>query len=392
MFEKIYYAIESLGLKQTGVFELLFALALMLSGYSLGPIPMSVLCWMGLIGYTFLMPGGGKLLINWPVLILIIYITLHKLIIVFIDDNSNINGIIEQLIFFVAVLIITPRIEMRRLRGALNMVAIFTILGLLYQWGIITAGGKVHPIELPLLTMDQVRLEGESTRPSSFFMEPASYVAFMLCPLNLALIEHKYIWSIIMVLSIFLTTSSTGIFASFIMIGIFLFSEKSNLKVKLAFGAIGAVLLFSLFYFSAFSSGIEKIENTDAKTNTRLSQGPKIMRNVDASSFIWGVPYCDPYSYNESNPVSDLVVYTKAVFLPTFWNLLLLYGIIGVVLYLNVYLYFIRKSRITRPFVGFLFAVLFSSAYMMGGIWVFSTIFLLTLVNQCDSLIAKTED
>lgn len=388
MFKKIYDAIYSLGLTQIGMFEFLFAMALMLGGYSLGSIPMGVSFWAGMMGYTFIKPGENKLLINWPILLLIAYITLRKLFIVFIDNNSNIFGILEQLIFFLSILIIYPNINSLKLKGALNLVALIAILGLLYQWSIIAAGGKVHPIELPFLTMDQGRLEGESIRPSSFFMEPAAYVAFMLCPLNLALIEHKYVWSIIIVLSIFLTTSSTGILASFIMIGIFLFSEKGNLKVKLGFSAIGAILVFSLFYFSAFSSGIEKIEKTDTSDNTRLTQGPKIMSSVDASSYIFGVPYYDAYNYYESNHVSGIVVYGgKSIFLPTFWNLLLLHGIVGVLLYVNIYWFLFKKSRFTRPLLGYLIAVLFSSGYMMGGTWVFTTIILFTLANQDKNLI-----
>ena len=113
------------------------------------------------------------------------------------------------------------------------------MVGLLYQWGLIAAGGEVRPIQLPFLDMGESRLETFSVRPSSFFMEPAAYVAFMYLPLAFSLIERKFIWTAAIILSEFLTTSTTGLLTSFIVLIVYVFTQKVNFKIRFFTVAMG---------------------------------------------------------------------------------------------------------------------------------------------------------
>lgn len=379
MFKKIS---RYLDLKQVGFLEMIFALTPLLCGFHLGPLPLYLVTWV-LIMLIILLQGKFHRFGTYkPLLLFIVYWLIHTFVIMVIDD-VNTNGFIGQIIYFVAIFAIYPALDLKKLKGSLNWVAIISIAGLLYQWQDILRGGMVHPLEIPGLSMSESRLLSESLRPSSFFMEPAAYVSFMICPLFFALADKKYIWVVILILSMFLTTSTTGLILSFVILGVSALSER---KVKI--GAwivtilIGGGLYIAVTNMSAFEAGIEKFENTDVTTNVRLSQGVYVVGTMNPSEYIFGVPYSTAYNYCKAGRAPNVVIYAESVYMSTFWELLLLFGIVGLVLYLNIYLQLLRLSRKTLTLVSALFVVLFSSSIGIGVTFVFTLIILLATVKE----------
>lgn len=375
-------------MKDVGMLEMLFALTPMLSGFSLGGFPMSVLIWIILIMVVLIKKKGGRLEKFKPLTLFIVYWLVHNLF-VSVTDNVNLNGIIQQVLMFLAFYLMCPILRINKLRGSLNWVALVSIVGLLYQWTILVAGGLVHPLGIPGLSMSEARMEILLSRPSSFFMEPAAYVAFMLCPLALSLIDRKYVWSSVMVLSIFLTTSTTGLVLSFVLLGVSLFGvEKgkklSNISLLIL---VAAGLFYALIHFEAFETGVEKIENTDAETNIRLSQGPYVVSTMQPAEYLFGAPYATAYTYCKSGRAPNVVMYGESVYTSTFWTCLLLYGIVGLILYLNIYYNILKRSKITMPLVVSLVLVMFSSEYWIGVHFIYTLTFLLVLVKS-DRLIS----
>lgn len=371
-----------LDLQHVGFLEMFFALTPILCGFHLGAMPLSLLMWVVLIGIVILQGKINQIRFYKPLLYFTIYWLAHTLVIMAID-NVNFNGFVSQIIYFIAVFSIYPVLDLEKLKGSLNWVAIISIAGLLYQWQEILRGGMVRPLGIPGLEMSATRLMYESLRPSSFFMEPASYVAFMIYPLFFALSEKKYIWVVVLILSVFLTTSTTGLVLSFIMLAVSMLGvRKAKSWTWIVTLVIGGGLYLALTNFSAFEMGVEKIENTDASTNVRLSQGIYVVSTMQPEEYVFGVPYSSSYNYCISGRVTNAVFYGESVFLSTFWEILLLYGIVGLALYLNVYLQILKQNRITLPLVVSLIAVLFSSGYALGVLYIFSMIMLLVIAKS----------
>lgn len=371
-----------LHLKEVGFLEMTFALTPMLSGFGLMGQPLSFWMWVVLIAIIILRRGQRRFSNFEPLTIFIIYWSFHELYIMLVDD-VNFFGVVEQILLFSSVYFLFPNLDLKKLRGCMNWVAILAVAGLLYQWTFILRGQGVHPLELPGLPRSEFFLEKISLRPSSFFNEPAAYVAFMICPLAISLIERKYVWAVAIILSIFLTTSTTGLVLSFVLLGASLFIQK-KIKIKTSLGLliIGGGLFFALTHFDVFEAGVEKVENTDASTNVRLSQGPYIVSTMYPSEWLFGAPYGTAYSYCKSGRAPMVEYYGESVYMPTFWMMLLLYGVIGLLLYLNIYYKLFKSSKTTWPLLACLFATMFSSGYAISGTYVFTLILLLVVARN----------
>ena len=374
--------VNYLHLKDVGGLELTFGMVPILSGYTFIGKPLSLLMWLLLIGIVLLQGKLRGLKFYVPLLLFVFYWFIHQVMISFADD-LNINGFLAQFIYFLSVFTLYPVLNLEKLKGSLNWVALLSMGGLLYQWTFILRGQAVHPIELPGFTLSNFILEKMIMRPSSFFMEPSSYAAFMICPLALSLIERKYVWAVAIILSICLTTSTTGLVLSFVLLGASLFIQKKfKIKTSLGLLIIGGGLFFALTHFDVFEAGVEKFENTDASTNVRLSQGPYIVSTMYPSEWLFGVPYSTPYNYCISGRAPDVIYYGDSVYMSTFWQMILLFGIVGLLLYLNIYLQVLKSNRMTLPLILALCAVLFSSGYFIGGDYVFTLIILLVVARN----------
>lgn len=369
--------LDYLNIRQAGGIELFFSTLLIFSAYSFNGIPLQVVLWC-LLFVLLLTKKKCKRNVFRPLVILFVYILIHDFIYLFIA-NGNVNAFIMQIVYFGCMIMAINVFDINKLKGSLNVIAIISLNGLLYQWGIIAAGGGVHPIEIPFLDMEKNRLESFSVRPSSFFMEPAAYVEFMYIPLMFSLIDKKFIWTAIIIISEFLTTSTTGLLTSFIMLIAYIFTQKVSIKIRLFTLLLGGAMLFSLTHVEAFKGSTEKLDNTDVETNVRLTQGPYVVSTMNREEIICGAPYSSAYQYCSSGRAPYVVYYGKEVYMSTTWRLILIYGFIGLYLYLLFYYKIIRENRETIPLVACLIVIMFSSGFGVGLSFVYSGIPLLLL-------------
>lgn len=380
MIKKI---ISYLELNHIGVVEVLFAATPLLSGFGLKGLPLSVLMWVILIVLSFIVPPRLSFsFVRFPAFTLfVLYWVIHTLFILLLSE-VNINSCIAQLLFFLSVFVVTPIIDFRRLKGSLNWIAIITLIGLLFQLPEVFSGGVVHPISIPGLDMPESRLENSIIRPSSFFMEPAAYVGFMVFPLFLSLLDRKFIWSSILILSIFLTGSTTGIVVVFIILIVYTMTQNVELKNKVLVIILGLALLYAFTTLGIFNVGLEKLGETNVETNVRLSQGRYIVSTMLPNELLFGAPFSDAYHYCISGRATDVYYYGESVFMPTLWSIILLYGIFGLVLYSIVHYSLFRQSRQTLPCLGYLFATWFSGGVGIGWQFAFSLIILLCITKN----------
>ena len=323
--------LDYLNIRQAGGIELYFATLLIFSAYSFNGIPLQVILWCLLLVFLLTKKNCKKNVFR-PLAILAVYILIHDFVYLFVA-NGNVNAFIMQIVYFGCMIMAINVFDINKLKGSLNVIAIISMIGLLYQWGIIAAGGGVHPIEIPFLDMEKNRLESFSVRPSSFFMEPAAYVEFMYIPLMFSLIDKKFIWTAIIIISEFLTTSTTGLLTSFIMLIAYIFTQKMSIKIRLFTLLLGGAMLFSLKHVEAFKGSTEKLDNTDVETNVRLTQGPYVVSTMNREEIICGAPYSSAYQYCSSGRAPYVMYYGKEVYMSTAWRLILIYGFIGLYLY-----------------------------------------------------------
>lgn len=376
---KIGSLLDYLYLRDVGLLEMTFALTPLLCGYNISNLPLSLLMWVFLLTVVLFQRKVNRPQMFRPLVFLVVYWGIHEVFII-LSDDVNMNGVIAQLIYFASVFALYPNININKLKGCLNWVAIISIVGLLYQWGDIASGNLVHQLEIPGLTTEIDLAEKVSLRPSSFYAEPAAYVTFMICPLYFALMDKKYIWAIGMILSIFLTTSTTGLIVSFVMLGVSFMSSGKMKPITIIMGAVViGVLYFALTNLEAFLFGLEKLENTDTESNVRLTQGRYVVSTMNPGEYVFGVPYSTAYNYCQTGRATDVVYYGKSVYMSTFWQMILLYGITGLILYLNIYFQIFRQCRRTLTLIVALCAVLFSSTYVMGVYYIFTLIILLAV-------------
>ena len=378
MFRKI---IDYLNLRQAGGIELFFALLPILSAYGFHGIPLLVFLWISLFVWLFFKSNIRQTPWFKPLMALTVFVLVHDFIYLFIA-KGNLNAYIMQIFYFGCIFMAAKVFDMEKLKGSLNLVAFISIVGLLYQWGLIAVGGEVHPIQLPFLDMGENRLETFSIRPSSFFMEPAAYVAFMYLPLAFSLQDRKFIWTIAIILSEFLTTSTTGLLTSFIMLIAYVFSQKVSFKIRFFTIAMGVAMVLALNNVEAFQTGVNKLEDTDVETNIRLAQGPYVVGTMESLEMVAGAPYHNAYDYCMEGRAPMAVFYKEEGYMSTIWMIILKYGFIGLFLYLLVYYKMLRDNRETIPLIVCLLATMFSSGYGLGINYVYTSTGLLLMYSN----------
>lgn len=379
---------DYLHLKDIGWLEMLFALYPILSAYSWGIVPLQLVMPLILILIAMKRCRGHfqKNRIYKPILIFLGFYIAHEIIWLFVMSSVQfyfINATISGIICLGSINIIFPAINKKKLIGSIYFVAILSILGLLYHVLLIRMGGSVEPLKLPLIGFDFTRLDELGDRPSSFYMEPQAFVSFMLVPLFLALKENKLLWAGIIIISLFLSTSSTGIAISFLLLLFYVFTQKDKLWLKTLI-IIGGVGLASLLVRSSFFEvGMSKMINTNIELNERLVNGPFVVQEMNPSDLVLGIRYANPYDYYRAGNVSNpfVTVSDNGMFVSSFWLVIIRFGIIGLLLYLNIFFKIINNYRDILPFILCIFVELFSNPDMIGSGFLFQFVFILSYIQ-----------
>ena len=384
----MFKIVNFLHLKDIGWLEMLFALYPILSVYSWGIVPLELVMPLILILIALKRCRGHflKSRIYKPILIFLSFYIAHEIVWLFVMNTVQfyfINATISGIICLGSINLIFPAINKKKLIVSINYVAILSILGLLYHVLLTRMGGSVEPLKLPLIGFDFTRLDELGDRPSSFYIEPQAFVSFMLVPLFLALKENKLLWAGIIIISLFLSTSSTGIAISFILLLFYIFTQKVKLwlKILIIIGGIG--LAFLLLSSSFFEVGMNKISNTNIELAERLVNGLFVVQEMNPSDYVLGIRYANPYDYYLAGNVSNFLVMVSdnGMFVSSFWLVIIRFGIIGLIIYLNIFFKIINNYRDILTYILCIFVQLFSNADMIGSGFLFQFIFILSYIE-----------
>lgn len=378
--------LKYLNLRDIGILEMLVALYPILAGYSYGMIKGNML-FILLTAIVAILKNNklkGSVRCQWLVVV-ILFVALHELILMSAIPVRSyfINNTISILIICVSIIPIIKTVKYDKLIGSLNWVAIISIVGLLYQVSIVLAGGTVSPIKLPFMPdMDTgTRLYEVVVRPSSFFWEPAAMVTFLMVPLFISLTQKKYIWTGVIMIAMFLSTSSTGILMSFVMLAVYTLTQKIKFTTRIFIVALGLGLGFFLLNSHYFEYGVDKIKNTDPEKNARLMNGIFLFDEMSTSDKIWGIPAANVDEYYETHGGKNFG--RGSVFVPTFWLTWAKYGIFGLLLFLGMYISLLKRNKTLLPYIVVIFIAMFFQSISIGSSgFAYQLIFLYTYVNQ----------
>lgn len=385
MIKKIlgYIHIESFGL-----LEMLFAFFMILTGYKYGSLRFDLLTLL-LMDVLALKRGKGIRLYR-PLFYIAVYVILHELfLLLFVKDipPTHINFVLGLAIHLFSIFIIAPALEYEKLKSALFLVSAISMAGIIYHFLIIQTGGSVTPIKLPFFPemAETSRLYEEGLRPKGFYWEPAAFITFILVPLFIALRERYTIWAIMIVFTMFLSSSTTGIALSTTMVGIYILTQKVSIKFKLLTAVVMVAMLAILFMGNLFEPGMTKIRETEVETTARLINGPELVEHMPKEHLVFGFPDSHVWDYYMKNPEikrANLILSEDHdyIFVATFWHVLAKDGIVGLVLLLYLYLIIMIRERELLPYLGALFIALFTSGIFFSSAFTYEFSFILAVI------------
>lgn len=391
MLKKI---IRYLNLRDIGGLEMLIAIYPILAGYSYGIVNCNMLFIIiaALTAILTKQKHSRNIKCSWLVY-LIIFVAIHEVLLMTVIPVKGyfINNTISVLLICACIIPIVKAINYEKLVGCLNWVSIFTIIGLLYQVSIVFAGGTVSPIKLPFMPDmgADTRLHEVVIRPSSFFWEPAAMVTFLMIPMFISLVQKKFLWTGIIMIAMFLSTSSTGILMSFVMLSVYVLTQKINFTTRVFVVILGLGLVYFLLNSSYFESGLNKIANTDPEKNARLMNGVFLFDSMSVSDKLWGIEAANIDEYYEKSGGTYYGV--GSVFVPAFWLSWAKYGIFGLIIFLGMYISFVKKNKTLLPYIAVIFISMFFQSISIGSSgFAYQLIFLYAYVNQCKAININT--
>lgn len=332
---------------KVGIIEIIIPLLYICSPYNIAGISLPVI--LILVSMVYLWLTGNRIHAYRPLLIFFLFMLLHDLIKMVIVP-INIGLWLERIVYMVFLCTIAGKVEYEKLYKTWSFFGFFAVLGLFYQSvQVYLFHTPVKMINLfPFLSTVAENNALAYLRPHSFFLEPASYVVWVIPLICMMLDKAKMIPAIIITISVLLSTSSTGIVMVAVIWGCYAFSLKGDTSkpVRRMFILAGILLIVGIFFsMDIFSSGIDKLMNISierATNSVRLTLGYKLWWAAPLLYKILGIPYANVESYLRYGGVNlseyhlnlniSYLGYVNGI-----GNCMLMYGAIGLFLYLRLF-------------------------------------------------------
>jgi hypothetical protein len=172
----------------------------------------------------------------------------------------------------------------------LKFVAIVSSLFLITQHYLYTTSGYVLSGSLPLERVTEIQNSITYGRPNSFFNEPAHFSIYVLPVYALSLKRRNYITSIVLLVALFLSTSTTGIVAGIIVTAIYIFLQKRiHLVFKIIFVLLGITGLILYLPVLVTTDTFTKMSFGNLINNVRVFGTLKYFKYFSLVDIIFGV-------------------------------------------------------------------------------------------------------
>lgn len=335
-----------------GLLEVFIPCFYILNQYQVGSVSLGLLTMILVIFLQ--LRKKREFILYKPLLFLTLFMIIHDLMKALLLMNGNLgilNTWLERIVYFIFLMQCFNRVDEEWLYKVWKYIGILAMAGIFYQAFLVYVRGQsVQMIRILPLLSDSISFTKVYPRPRSFFLEPAAYVTWILPLLYMALKRKKYVFSALVTFTILLSTSTTGVLMSIALWGLMIWNRKSiSLKKKIGMIILLIICLPFIFSLPVFQKTVEKISNTDFTSNLRVTAGIQIYKDADLSTKLFGIRYNSTKEYF-LNEISDLEKYnmvkeaTWLGFVNALAGSLLMYGILGGILYLYLFYRVLRDG------------------------------------------------
>ena len=118
-------------------------------------------------------------------------------------------------------------------------------------------------------------------------------------------------------------------------------------------------MLIAVGYFiqssALFEATFQKIDDTEINENARIMNGPAVVQHLPIENFLFGVNNANVSDYVTENHLQSFVFYGRGddhyLFVATFWQILIRFGLPGIFLYIFLFYSFYKKDKTLLPYI-----------------------------------------
>jgi len=314
---------------------------------------------------------------KWTVWLIAEFVLIGGISVAFSGGWSNstlyLHNLFPTFIFLICVTITLNSIDIKFFVRIVYIIGVIAAAICIFQRiELIKTGAfekDVYFINLPLIRDFDTII---TTRPSSFFTEPAHLSIYLLPIFYLGLAQRQILVSIICALGIICSGSSTG-FLIVIVLLIYRLFRFSSVKKKAFFIILCAVAIYVLLAYipELIDENINKIATTDVDKNIRLLGATEIISHMDILNLLFGLGL---------NQLEGYASFIGLIF-KNYSNAILFsfisFGFIGFVSFI---FYLIHLYKISKHELGFfiiLFCILCSDQVLFNANFIYPLTFVL---------------
>lgn len=340
---------------------------LLLSQYKFGPISLGEIGLMLLV--LIKLSRDGFLLVrskNNSLTLLMLYVMTRMLMNAFFQKTGYqvvLHNILQySFMWFATVYLTNKEFDEDKLYKSWKIAGVIFSAGLVYQLVLLFVVGRgVKPI--PIIPGYVLRGDEVSSRPSSFFAEPAAFVCAMLPLVFMALKRQDFSWAVVATLASVASTSTVGIILTAVLWVQTFFQGEQKIGKRVAYLLVAGVGLWTIVNLSVFSSSLGKLSdviNGDSTVGARILCGLDTVRTMNLFEWIFGTAYNDSSSYIYehlyriplTSPVHRYMNAKGAIFMNTLCMVIFHYGLVGLWLYWEaVYSRLAKKGYEAKPYL-----------------------------------------
>lgn len=317
------------------------------------------------------------LIIHKPLILFIVYIFISQFIVFTIYGGLNIFRVINILMTIILVIIISVNlydINFKLLTNTYMIIGIIATVAIFIQFIQIYIF-DMHVNQIMLLPLDvPAGWYSGGARPTGFFPEPQAYATYSLLIIIIMLYIKRYFIAILMTLGILCSTSSLGILCvSGIWLWYFTFSYKQSVLTKSLMIMLCLLMLIVLLNLNVFDYTLNKILNINFAEDVRLTRGWWLFCDRPLGAQIFGSGINNIKHLIESGQlvlhdrISSLMGHPEYV--TTAYELLIFFGVVGTILYLNV-IYDLWQHSSIKILVVLLIILSFGQTILFNNVWV----------------------
>lgn len=389
--------------REVHLVEYILPFFILISQYSFGILNLGTLLLL-IIGIILTAKKSGKLQFPAyykPFMAFLVYILIRDLFRMVLGPDAfqiQINRMIEYLIiYFLVFLVCTQDFSEDILYKVWKIAGVIFTAGLVVQVvQIYILGHRIAPISIipgyTLRTVDSIA----QTRPSSFFSEPAAFVNAIIPLEFLSLRRKNFKWAVFVTVAILLSGSTVGVILSIVLWTLELLSRDNSLWKRIIILVIALVIIAIFTNLDVFDISFTKflqVIGGESTFGSRVQIGMEVIRRQSLFEIICGTNYNDVATFvtNRNASFSNSIIvmsYWRSgrLFLNTFSRLIFQYGIIGLMLFLNPLVLYLKQQKYkAKMLIIMFFVAIFGQSVLLNTyyyVWI-----ILFLLYEKDSLV-----